>query len=226
MYSAPCARFTRFMMPSTSVSPAAMRNSMTPSWTPFSSCSKTRLSGIKKGRVAPRFYRSEERPSLHLAFLVVGVLVLLERLLLDLHLGAVLAALYRLEQVEILDRVMVDVELERPADGVVVRLLHGLHHAVRVLEVALDRLHRGVDEQDRVVALRAIVGGRVAELLAEVGDVFLARRYLQVRAPEARLVLADRRLFQRRQRRLVDGEHRVERDLVAQPGLHVLAHEL
>src|SRR6185295_9589701 len=42
MYSEPCARFTMFMMPNTSVRPAAIRNSITPYCRPFSSCSKRR----------------------------------------------------------------------------------------------------------------------------------------------------------------------------------------
>ena len=36
MYSDPCARFTKFMIPNTSVSPAASRNSRMPSCRPFS----------------------------------------------------------------------------------------------------------------------------------------------------------------------------------------------
>ena len=35
----PCARLIRFMMPKIRVNPAAIRNSMTPNWTPFSTCS-------------------------------------------------------------------------------------------------------------------------------------------------------------------------------------------
>src|SRR5436189_966542 len=106
MKSEPCARFTMFMMPSTSVSPAAMRNSITPYCRPFSSCSKTSaqvMSKQKRARVAP-FFPDGSRPSpLHLAFLIVGVLVLLERLLHDLHRRTVLVVrLHRLQQVEIL----------------------------------------------------------------------------------------------------------------------------
>ena len=42
MYSDPCARFTTFMMPNTSVSPADSRNSSTPSCSPLSSWVKNR----------------------------------------------------------------------------------------------------------------------------------------------------------------------------------------
>src|SRR3954467_12983309 len=182
------------MMPNTSVSPAAMRKSMTPYCRPFNSCSKTKpqVMAKNKGAGAPLFEKTFfKNLPLHLAVLVVGVLVLLERLGDDLHLGAILAALHRLQQVEVLDRMLVDVELELAADRVEVRLAHLLHERLRVLQVALGAAHRRVDQHDRVVALRAVVRGRVAVLLAEVGDELLARGDLQVGAPEARFVLAD-----------------------------------
>src|SRR5580765_5150295 len=200
MYSEPCARLTMFMMPSTSVSPAAIRNSMTPYCRPFSSCSKTSAPVMnEKGRSRALFPGAPPCSPLHLAVLEIGVLMLLERLLHDLHRRAVLVVgLHRLEQVEVLDRVLVDVELELAADRVVVRLAHRHHQGLAVLQVALGGAHRRVDQHDAVVALRAVVGGRVAELLLEVGDIALARRDVEVRAPEARLVLADRCFLQRR----------------------------
>src|SRR5919204_3081784 len=100
------------MMPSTSVRPAAIRNSITPYCRPFSSCSKTsaQVMNEKGRRHAPFFSRRGDSP-LHLAFLVVGVLMLLERLLHDLHRHAILVVrFHRLEQVEVLDRVLVVVE--------------------------------------------------------------------------------------------------------------------
>src|SRR5919198_991577 len=161
------------MMPSTSVSPAAMRKSITPYCRPFSSCSKKSAAVMKRKRARWRAL-SLSRPSrspLHLAFLVVGILVLLERLLHDLHRHAVLVVrLHRLQQVEVLDRVLVDVELELAADRVVVRLAHLVHQRLHVLEVALGAAHRGVDERDAVVALRAVIRREVAVLLLEVGD--------------------------------------------------------
>src|ERR1043165_1445664 len=164
MYSEPCARLTMFMMPSTSVSPAAIRNSITPYCRPFSSCSKTSAKVIKKGRCRA-LSRSRAPSPLHLAVLVVGVLVLLERLLHDVHGDAVLVVgLDRLQQVEVLDRVLVVVELELAAHRVVVRLAHLAHQRLRVLQVALGAAHRRVDQHDGVVALRAVVGRRVAEL--------------------------------------------------------------
>src|SRR4249920_453965 len=117
-----------FMMPSTSVSPAAIRNSMTPYCRPFSSCSKTRpqVMAKNKGARAPLLEGTPLKTlPLHLAILVVGVLVLLERLLHDVHRHAILVVrLYRLQQVEVLDRVLVVVELELAAHRVVVRLAH------------------------------------------------------------------------------------------------------
>src|SRR3954470_6806513 len=131
------------MMPNTSVSPAAMRKSMTPYCRPFNSCSKTKPQAMakKRARLAPFPVIASLLP-FHLAVLVVGVLVLLERLGDDLHLGAVLAALDRLQQVEVLDRVLVDVELEFAAHGAVVRLAHFLHQRLRILQVALGAAHR------------------------------------------------------------------------------------
>src|SRR5690606_507306 len=41
MYSEPCVRFTKLMMPNTSVSPAASKNNSTPYCTPLSSWDKT-----------------------------------------------------------------------------------------------------------------------------------------------------------------------------------------
>src|SRR5690554_3671769 len=43
MYIEPCARLTKFMMPKTSVRPAAMRNSNTPSCRPLSAWMMNRL---------------------------------------------------------------------------------------------------------------------------------------------------------------------------------------
>src|SRR5437868_14233379 len=151
-----------FMMPSTSVSPAAMRNSITPYCRPFSNCSKTSdqvmawaAARIKKKGASAPFLSTRLRSSpFHLAFLVVGVLVLLERLLHDLHRHAVLVVrLHRLQQVEVLDRVLVDVELVLAADRVIVRLAHLAHQRFHVFQVALGAAHRGVDQHDAAVAL-------------------------------------------------------------------------
>src|SRR5437660_3558798 len=138
MYSEPCARLTRFMMPNTSVSPAAIRNSITPSCRPFRHCSATR-SAVNAG---PR------RRSLHRTFLVVGVLVVLEDRLLDLHLDLAAAALDGLEQVEVLDGEVVRVVGELAAGRPEVGPAHGGDHALLVREIALHGPDRRVDQQD------------------------------------------------------------------------------
>src|SRR6266850_5290435 len=111
------------MMPKTSVRPAAIRNSITPSCSPLSVCSRTRKKFIawetKTGRGsfrAPDFRCDAVRRSPHSAFLGIGILVVGEHRLLDLH-HRVLAHRTRdgLEQVEILDREMVGVVAELAA---------------------------------------------------------------------------------------------------------------
>src|SRR5687768_15096421 len=142
MYRAPCARLTRFMMPNTSVSPAAIRKSVTPNWTPLRACSTA------SSRVSPL--------PLHAAVLRVGILVVLEDGLLDLHLELAARALHGFQEIEVLDREVVDVVRVLPARRRIVGLPHRGDHALLILEVALHRLDRGVDEIDAVVALRAV----------------------------------------------------------------------
>src|SRR5689334_11351642 len=97
------------MMPSTSVRPAAIRNSVTPSCTPLSNCSKTRVQGMEKKRAPARPFQDclSRTSPLHLAVLVIRVLVLLEDGLLDAHLDVAARQLHRVQQVKVLDRVMV-----------------------------------------------------------------------------------------------------------------------
>src|SRR4029077_6898924 len=120
MYSEPCGRFTRFMMPKTSVRPAAIRNSITPSCSPLSVCSRTRMrlkgGGTKKGRGsfrAPGLRCVPGRLLSQGAFLVVGILVVGEDRLLDFH-HRILAGRpgHGLQQVEVLDREMIRVVAE------------------------------------------------------------------------------------------------------------------
>src|SRR5256886_11148198 len=240
MKSEPWARLTRFMMPKTRVSPAAIRNSMTPYCSPFSPCSSTsstsrsRASAVRPGRrkkaaraaPAPLARRSGWRLPLHPAVLGVGVLVVLEDRLLDLHRELALGRPHSFQEVEVLDREVVHVVLVRTARRLVVGLPHGGDHPRLVREVTLDRAHRGVDQHHAVVALRAVERGRVAVLLPEVGHVLRVRLVAEVRAPVPRLPDADRRLLQRGERHLVDRVDRVERDLLTEPRLGVLLHEL
>src|SRR5882724_2841169 len=208
------------MMPKTSVSPAAMRKSMTPYCRPLSVCSRTRAQ-LTAGRAPPT-----PRLPLHRALGGVGVLVALEDSALDLHREIAIRALHGFEQIEVLDREVVRVVRVRPPRRLVVGPAHRRDHALLVGEVALHRPDRAVDQQDSVVALGAVEDRYLAVLLPEVGDVLLVRVVLEVGAPVARLELTERRLLHGRQRDLVHRVHGVERDLAAQAGLGVLLEEL
>ena len=122
---------------------------------------------------------------------------------------------------------MVLAVLELAACRVEVRLAHRRDHAFLVGQVALHRAHRGIDQQDAIVALRAVVGGRLAVVfLAVVADELDVGVVLQVLAPVARLELSERGVLHRRDRELVHRVHRVERELAAQAGLGILLEEL
>src|SRR5919197_6017777 len=159
------------MMPKTSVRPAAIRNSMTPTSSPLRLCSTTRSQ-----------FNGPLRLPLHRTLLIVGVLVVLEDRLLDLHLHLPAGSLHRPQQVEVLDRGVVDVEAERAARGPEVGLAHGRDHALLVAEVALDRAHGGVDQENPIVALGYMEGRRIAELLIEVAHVLRVRLVLEIGA--------------------------------------------
>src|SRR5262249_35651070 len=145
MYCTPCARLMKSITPNTSVSPAAMRKSSTPSWSPLRVWTRRRAVDIRGvasayGSIVARMKRSviRERPpritlrsmratvlplaSLHLAVLRVRIAVVGEHLLRDLRLVLAVGALGDLDQVEILDRIVVAVELERAAQRLEVRL--------------------------------------------------------------------------------------------------------
>src|SRR5262245_41548373 len=138
MYREPCARLTRFMMPKTSVSPAAMRKSMTPNCRPLSVCSRTRAQ-LTAGRAPP-----PPRLPLHRALGGVGVLVAREDGLLDLHRELAVRHLHGLEQVEVLDREVIRIVRVRPARRLVVGPPHRRDHALLVGEIALHRAKRAV----------------------------------------------------------------------------------
>src|SRR2546428_13500246 len=106
------------MMPNTSVSPAAIRKSITPYWRPLSVCSST----------SAAFICLQARLPLHRALGGVRVLVVLEDGLLDLHRELAVGRLDRLEQVEVLDREVIHVVLVRPPRRFVVGLPHRPGH--------------------------------------------------------------------------------------------------
>src|SRR6476620_101731 len=117
------------MMPSTSVSPAASRNSIRPSCSPFRSCSAARVALTA---------------SLHRAFAHVRIGVVPEHRAHGLVGDAALRILLDDAQVVVLYRVLVAIELERPAHGL--ELGRGECRAQRllVLEIAAYLAHRGV----------------------------------------------------------------------------------
>src|SRR6266852_2932610 len=128
------------MMPNTSVRPAAIRNSITPSWSPLRVCSSTRTKFMPKTRGArsnraPHRCRRPLLLSPHPAFLGVGILVVGEDRFLDLH-HRILARRPgdRLQQIEILDREMVGVIAELAARGGEVGLAHRGDHPFLVGE--------------------------------------------------------------------------------------------
>src|SRR5262245_23236547 len=184
------------MMPKASVRPAAIRKSMTPYCRPLRTCSRRRSGLIAAApssgdggsqQKGARLCRAPSasgwtRLPLHPAVLVVRVLVVLEHRLLNLRDVLPVGALDDLEKVEVLDRKVVDVVLEAPSRRLEVGLPHGRDHPGLVVEIALDGAHRGVDEQHAVVALGAVEGRRVPELLPEVGDVAPVRLVAEIAA--------------------------------------------
>src|SRR5207245_5179782 len=177
------------MMPKTSVSPAAMRKSITPYCRPLSVCSSTRARVMDTLARAPL--------PLHRTLAGVGILVALEDGPLDLHHQLAARILHGLQEVEVLDREVVHVVLVRPARRLVVDLAHRGDHALLVREIALHRADRAVDQHDAIVALRAVERRRLAELLAVVRHVLLVRLVLEFLAPVPGLELAERRFLHR-----------------------------
>src|SRR3982751_3359540 len=125
------------MMPNTSVSPAASRNSMRPNWTPFSPCSRKRIADINWGL-------TPINGLLHAAFAQPVVLVPGKDggdLLVD---DAAFAILHERAHVVVLDRRAVGRFLPLPARRLraLGRLHEGGAEGLRVLDLALRVLHR------------------------------------------------------------------------------------
>src|SRR5882757_5406694 len=120
MNNEPWVRLIMFMMPNTSVSPAAIRNSWTPSCRPLSDCSINSAAPITSSGW-PCFQGSVR--GLHDTLPDIGVgLIRLDQFKL-LHHRASLGVLDDLGEIRILDRMMVAVELEVAAHRLE---LHGL----------------------------------------------------------------------------------------------------
>src|SRR5262249_41501045 len=143
MYCTPCARLMKSITPNTSASPAAIRNSSTPSWSPLRVCTRRRAADIffllppplsfpspsppssggeGEARRAGRGQALPASPSLHLAILGVRVALVREHLLDDLGLELAVGSLGDLDEVEVLDRIVVGVELEAAAQRLEVGL--------------------------------------------------------------------------------------------------------
>src|SRR5579871_63092 len=135
----------RFMMPNTSVSPAAIRNSMTPSCRPFSAWNATSDTSIVMRRRVRAGPRRPRRLPLHRAVLGIGVAVIGQHgAAAELEQLAVLA--HGLIEVVVLDRELVVVELEWAAHRLEGRLAEGVAQRVLVVELAAGRLDGGVDQ--------------------------------------------------------------------------------
>src|SRR5207244_9906079 len=140
------------MMPNTSVSPAASRNSISPNCTPFSACSRKRIADMKIGTV-PIF----PARLLHRAVFEPEVAVVLEDgadLAVD---DAPLAVLDQRAHVVILERRAVRRLLPRPPRGL--GALGRLHQRgakrLRVLDLALHVPHRPSADQCAAASLLA-----------------------------------------------------------------------
>src|SRR5262245_38850238 len=169
MYWTPCARLMKSITPKTSVSPAAIRNSRTPSCSPLRTWTTRRVVDI---------------PSLlHRAVLDVRIGVVLEHLLRDLGLELAVGALRYLDQVEILDRIVVGVELERAAQRLEVGLGERGSECVLVGGRALGLLQRAVDELRGIVGLERVARRDRVVFLLVGRDERLVLRVVEIGSP-------------------------------------------
>src|SRR5690606_3158415 len=174
MYSEPCARLTKFMMPKISVSPADSRNSRTPSCTPLRICVARSCRSISQ--YACRL--------LHWAILVVGVLLRLERSGDFLEVEPALIVLDDFKYGQVLDGEVVVAELEVAAHRREVGLLQGRHEGGLVFDVALDLLYGRIEQLRSVIALRGKIRGDAFVFLLELGHEFLVGGIVKVGPPD------------------------------------------
>ena len=118
-------------------------------------------------RTGRRSARSERRPvtisPFHRAFLVIGVLPVLDRGVPQLGFQGSLVVLDHLHDLQVLDRVVVVVELERTAHQFEIGLAQRRPHGILVLDPAVHLSDCGVDELDCVVAqARNVAGSRLS----------------------------------------------------------------
>src|SRR4051794_18048667 len=209
MYWTPWARLMKSITPKMRVSPAAIRNRMSPNCRPLRAWTKNRVvvmdvggpdhrteeSGAgetvraRPGRAVGRCpKRGGQRPiGLPLvrggAILGIGVGVIVEHLLDDLRLELAVRPFGGFHQVEVLDREAVRTELEVAAQGLEIRFLEGGAQSILVLGLAAGRLESAVDQLRRVVAVHRIGAwhGAVGRLIGR--DELLVLRRVEVRRP-------------------------------------------
>src|ERR1019366_2805121 len=125
------------MMPNTSVNPAASRNSSRPNCNPFRNCSTTSsmdtLHRAERKTAAARERRRRMGPeprSLHRAFVVEAILIILDDGGDGLERELAVGVLHHVLQIEVLDRDVIIAELEGAAQRLEIRLLHLRLHRV------------------------------------------------------------------------------------------------
>src|SRR5215475_8236846 len=116
MYWTPCARLMKSITPNTSVRPAAIRKSRTPNWSPFRTWTTKSPVDIAPVRCLLLFHR---------AVLGVRVREVRENFFVDLGLELAIGAFGDFNQVEVLNRIVVGVELETAAKRCEIRFFQG-----------------------------------------------------------------------------------------------------
>src|SRR5690606_18375591 len=128
MYSEPWARLIRSMMPNTSVSPAASRNSIRPNCRLLSNCSSRRI---------PLMRARSGGSGRHLALADVRIGMVFQHAPHELVGHAALGILDDFAQVVVLDGIVVGIEPERAPDGFEGRRFQRLAQRILVLQVAV-----------------------------------------------------------------------------------------
>src|SRR5690606_7621054 len=162
MYIEPCARLTKFMMPKTSVRPAAMRNSRTPSCRPLSAWMMNRL----RLTIHPCLtWRAALVPAHHDRYCLLFQAALLGEIgtFGDLHrrqrLQNSFAVFFdHVNAVEGCVREMVGIELEVAAHGIKVGFLQSGNECFLVGQVATHLADGGIQQAGGIPGLRSIHG--------------------------------------------------------------------
>src|SRR5215475_2404733 len=197
MYWTPCARLMKSITPNTSVSPAAIRKSRTPNWSPFRIWTTTSPVDIAAVRPFSLFHRT-----------VFGVRIGVsgKHLFIDLSFELAVWPLRHLHLIEILDRIVIGVELEGTTQRGEVRLHQCRTQCVPIRGISFGKLQRAIDEQSCIVGLEGVSRRNRVVLLLVVGNEFLVLRVIEIGCPVGAPKKSDRGLLLRWQRRFIDGE--------------------